>query len=469
MTPTSFRTPSAHYLVRAQLRSTPSGATYKVERESDGQTFVLKQLAIANLKHWKQFDLFEREVAALKAIEHPFVPGWVDSHLDENAGLFISVQTYVEGTTLKEILSSRGGLTAQQVENYLRQALGILMHLHERAPQIIHRDINPSNVMLAGEQVYLIDLGAVKVGGEESTSMTAVGTFGYMAPEQILGRADVKSDLYGLGMTFVTMATGLEPPSLPQNPNTGQIDPSSVLRVPPHLAATLTAMIRPGVAERPPSARVALSSLDQPQQSAAAPYGAPAAYGQPQNLPAAYQQPASYGAPLAHVHRNLSPYRTPDALSEQDKTYLRQHNLKSFPTWLAVTFHFLTWGVFSIIHYGLQHDKLPTAMHNDPSAAKAVGFNFLPYFNLYWMIFQPVRLVDRINLQDRIRDRPDGMSRGFMIACAVMGMIPYINFLIGVPLWGVGVYQMQKSINRLAKERESEPVEHAALPPIGRR
>jgi len=463
MSPTVFRTPAASYVVTGELRESGSASTYAVRRESDGASFVLKRLAIANLEHWKQFDLFEREVAALKAIEHPFVPRWVDSHLDESAGLFIAVQTRVEGTTLREILRTRGGLTAQEVENFLRQALGILSHLHERAPQIIHRDINPSNVMIAGGQVYLIDFGAVKVGDAQSTSMTTVGTFGYMAPEQLLGRATVQSDVYGLGMTMLAMATGMEPASMPQDPNTGQVDPSSVLRAPPHLARTLLAMIRPGLGERPQSARGALMLLEQapaPQHPPMPPGYQPSPYGPAPIVPyAPHMQVAPY------VHRDVSPYKMPEALSPRDKAYLGQHRLESFSAPLAVFLHLITFGVFSIIHFGLQHDKLPQAKQDDPSAAKAIGFNFIPYFNLYWFIFQPIRLTDRLNLQDRIRDRPDGTSRGLMITLAILGMIPYINFLIGIPLYSIGVYRLQKQINRLAQERTALPPGPLALEP----
>lgn len=463
MTSTVFRTPTASYVVTETLRESASASTYAVQRESDGAGFVLKRLAIANLQHWKQFDLFEREVAALRAIEHPFVPRWVDSHLDEEAGVFVSVQTRVHGTTLRELLRTRGGLTAQEVDNYLRQALGILTHLHERAPQIIHRDINPSNVMIAGGQVYLIDFGAVKVGDGQSTSMTTVGTFGYMAPEQILGRSTVQSDLFGLGMTMIAMATGMEPASMPQNPTTGQVDPAQSLRAPPHLARGLLAMIRPGVGERPPSARATLALLDQPQAPPQPPPmhhppGSP--YAQAAIVPYSPQMAAPY------VHRDTSPYKAPEALTPQDKAYLGQHRLESFPAPLAVLLHLITFGIFSIIHFGLQHDKMPQAKQDDPSSAKAIGFNFIPYFNLYWFIFQPMRLTDRLNLQDRIRDRPNGTSRGLMLTLSILGMIPYLNFLIGIPLYSIGVYKLQKQINRLAKEREAlPPAPPFALPP----
>ncbi|MEM6292813.1 MAG: serine/threonine-protein kinase [Myxococcota bacterium] len=465
MTPTTFQTPSAQYTVTSVLRESASASTYEVQRQSDGAAFVLKKLRIANLEHWKQFDLFEREVAALKAIEHPFVPRWVDSHLDEETGVFVSIQTLVRGTTLKQMIAQRGGLTAQEVDNYLRQALGILMHLHERAPQIIHRDINPSNVMVAQGQVYLIDFGAVKVGDEQSTSMTTVGTFGYMAPEQILGRASVQSDLYGLGMTMVTMATGLDPSAMPQNPSTGQVDPSSVLRAPPNLTRTLLALIRPGVAERPTSARVALGMLDQQAQAPVGPSGPPA-LAQPYGTPVGPYAGGPYGGPVApYVHKDLSPYKAPHALTPEDKAYLRQHRLERFPTALAVLLHLMTFGIFSIIYYGLQHDRLPQAKADDPSAAKAIGFNFIPYFNLYWFIFQPMRLTDRLNLQDNIRDRENSTSRGLMLTLAILGMIPYINILIGIPLYSIGVYKLQRHINRLADEKKTEAPEPLALQP----
>jgi hypothetical protein len=166
------------------------------------------------------------------------------------------------------------------------------------------------------------------------------------------------------------------------------------------------------------------------------------------------------------VQRDISPYKVPEALTPEDKAYLKQHQLTRFPVGLAVLLHLVTFGAFSLFHFGFQHDKLPQAKHDDPSSAKAVGFSFIPYFNLYWFVFQPMRLTDRLNLQDRIRDREDGTSRGLMLTLAILGMIPYINILIGIPLYTIGVYKLQKQINRLADERALEPQDPPmALPP----
>lgn len=451
--PKRFVTAQATYVEVETLRERPTGATHVVRRESDGVEFILKELSIGQLKEWKSFDLFEREIAAIKSIEHPRIPKYVDSHLDEDAGRFVLVQTRIEGTTLRQLTQTRQILSPHDTEMYLRQALELLEQLHSSSPQVIHRDITPSNVMIHEGQLYLIDFGAVKVGTGASTSMTTVGTFGYMAPEQILGRATSQSDLYGLGMTFVSVATGCAPGDLPQNPTTGEIDPSSMLQVPLHLRRTLLALIRPGLGERPRTARDALTLLD--------PHYNP----QPALPPGPYIVPQAQYHPMIYTNR-VSPYQAPHALAEQDKAFLRQHTLKNFPVWAAVLLHYLTFGLFSLIHFGLQHDRFPEAQPNDPNAGKAIGFSFIPYFNLYWCVFTPLRLADRINLQEHLRGRDDAVNRAFILCSAIFGVFPYLNIVFGIPFWGIGVYKLQKAINRLADEAEAERLGAAHQPPM---
>jgi serine/threonine protein kinase len=449
-----FATADAAYVEVETLRERATGATYLVRRESDGEEFILKELAIGQLKEWKSFDLFEREVAAIQSLSHPRIPKYVDSYLDEDAGRFVLVQTRIHGTTLRELTQSRQVLSPQDTEMYLRQCLELLEQLHGSSPQVIHRDITPSNVIIKDGELYLIDFGAVKVGTGASTSMTTVGTFGYMAPEQILGRATSQSDLYGLGMTFIAVATGCEPGDLPQNPTTGEIDPGNLLQVPPHLDRTLRALIRPGLGERPKTARDALTLLDPMYNPMPVMPVGPYVY--PQH-------------PMVYTTM-VSPYRAPQALSEQEKYQLRHHTLKHFPVWGAVLLHYLTFGLFSMIHFGLQHDRFPEAQSNDPNAAKAVGFMFIPYFNLYWGVFAPYRLAERINLQTQIRGRGDAVSKTFILVSAIFGIFPYLNILFGIPFWGIGVYQLQKAINALADEAEAERLAlqqgHSEAPPM---
>lgn len=97
------------------------------------------------------------------------------------------------------------------------------------------------------------------------------------------------------------------------------------------------------------------------------------------------------------------------------------------------------------------HDNLPRAHPNDPTSAKAIGFAFIPYFNLYWVFFSSLRLADRINLQLRLRGLGPMVPRGLMIATSIMSVIPYVNILLGFPImWTIAVCYYQRAINRLA-------------------
>lgn len=434
--PERFQTAEHSYRVVERLRSNSSGSTYEVEREGDGRAFILKELTIAGLSDWKYFDLFEREVETLKAIDHPRIPHWVDSHLDQDSGTFVHVQEKIGGRSLATLVEEAGRVDAERVQDWLRQGLNLLEFLHRRTPPVVHRDITPTNIMIDGDTLYLIDFGAVKVGRQDSTSMTTVGTFGYMAPEQILGRAEPRSDLYGLGMSMISAVTGLGPREFPQDPSTGRIDPSAALHVPPRLRQTLLAMIQPGLGERPSSAGAALRLLDltaytPPGAGALVPMGGPPSM-------------------------DLIGYGNPAAVPEELRLALRQHSLERFPAGLAVLLHFLTFGLFSLIHYGLQHDKLPRARQDDPSGGKAIGFSFIPWFNLYWMIFNPLRLTDRINFQSHLRNKGDVVPKWIVMMASILSVIPYVNILFGIPVWGAAVYALQSGINELADDAAEE-------------
>ena len=102
-------------------------------------------------------------------------------------------------------------------------------------------------------------------------------------------------------------------------------------------------------------------------------------------------------------------------ISPGARAALSHHNLTTFPAWAAGLLHVTTFGLFSIIQMGLTHDRLPKVYTDDPSAGRAIGFTFIPYFNMYWIFFNSMRLADRINLQYRLRGLPDGVPRGFIV------------------------------------------------------
>jgi serine/threonine protein kinase len=155
------------------------------------------------------------------------------------------------------------------VKELAKSLLAILMYLHEQNQPVIHRDIKPSNILLhsrsgnSAGQVYLVDFGSVqnqaaKFGG----TITVVGTYGYMAPEQFGGRSVPASDLYGLGATLIYLVTGLHPAELPQQDLRIQFADRAG-QVNPNLIDWLEWMTEPSLEKRLSSAEEALRSLDE--------------------------------------------------------------------------------------------------------------------------------------------------------------------------------------------------------------
>ncbi|MEZ4382619.1 MAG: serine/threonine-protein kinase [Nannocystaceae bacterium] len=253
---------SGRYVAERELGRGASGVAYLCRRESDGARFVLKELRLAMIEEWKSLELFEREVATLRSLDHPGIPGYVDAVLDRDNGRFALVQEHVEGRTLADLIDAGESLSIEAFTAYLRGALEVLVYLHGRVPPVIHRDLQPRNLMVAGDRLYVIDFGAVCLASTESTTVTVVGSFGYMAPEQQRGRATPASDLFALGMTFVALAARRDPAQLPADPQSGQVDPRGLLAIPTPLQELLLAMIEPGLGKRLGRASEALARLD---------------------------------------------------------------------------------------------------------------------------------------------------------------------------------------------------------------
>ena len=138
-------------------------------------------------------------------------------------------------------------------------------------------------------------------------------------------------------------------------------------------------------------------------------------------------------------------------LTPGERVALAEHRVEAFPVWAAVVLHFVTFGIFSLVHFSQLHDRLPKAEHDDPTAGKAIGFTFIPYFNFYWIVFNTLRLTDRINLQFRLRGLPDAIPRGLMMLTAVTSLIPYLNVpLAFFVMWPIAVAVLQRAANTLA-------------------
>jgi serine/threonine protein kinase len=234
---------------------------------------VVKRLILRG--GWKTFDLFEREARVLAALRHPGVPRHVAT-FEEPPGTFNLVMQHMPGENLRE-LTARRRLSELELRDVLVRTLEILDHLHGRGPPVIHRDIKPSNLIRAADgRIALVDFGGVLDAARERGGSTIVGTFGYMAPEQLHGQAMPGTDLYALGATIVALAGGVEPEDVPRKGL--RMDLARHLpAMEPALRAALEAMTEPDPDKRPQRARdvIAILSRSRPRAVAVVSPGAP--------------------------------------------------------------------------------------------------------------------------------------------------------------------------------------------------
>ena len=193
-----------------------NGITYRAERTADGRLFAVKELPLRTLEGAKALELFDREARILRELDHPAIPRYEDDFLfgeGKSSALYL-VQELVSGCTLDAEMASRRYDVAE-VLAIVSELAGVLDYLHRRSPPVIHRDVKPKNVMRRDDgSLVLIDFGSVRDALSAGGGSTVAGTFGYMAPEQLAGKATPASDVYGLGALAVALLTRKEPDEL---------------------------------------------------------------------------------------------------------------------------------------------------------------------------------------------------------------------------------------------------------------
>ncbi|SCL13533.1 Serine/threonine protein kinase [Micromonospora inyonensis] len=157
---------------------------------------------------------FRREALLTARLDHPGVPAIYD--LGEHAGQPYVVLQKIDGITLTDLIGEQGPLPPGWAAAIGAQVCAVL--LAARQIGLVHRDIKPSNVMLdTSGAVKVLDFGLAVVRDDDRYSRItltghALGTVGYMAPEQVLGEpTDHRTDLYGLGATLFDLLTGSPP------------------------------------------------------------------------------------------------------------------------------------------------------------------------------------------------------------------------------------------------------------------
>jgi serine/threonine protein kinase len=120
----------------------------------------------------------------------------------------VLIQEFILGKTLYEVIDRE--LEEKEVESVVIQLIDVVAHAHDIG--IIHRDIKPGNVMVRPDgTINLLDFGAAKELKEKEMSATVTGSRPYMAPEQIMGKSQRRSDVWALGVVMYVLYTGMFP------------------------------------------------------------------------------------------------------------------------------------------------------------------------------------------------------------------------------------------------------------------
>ncbi len=252
------------YKLESLLGKQSGRRTFLAQDCQTRQQVVVKLVLFSPDFDWQDLKLFEREAETLQSLDHPAIPKYLDSfevEMDWGRG-FALVQTYIEARSLQDWVSAGRTFSEHDLSAIAQSLLKILHYLHHRNPPVIHRDIKPSNILLTGETLYLVDFGSVQIAHTSGT-MTIVGTYGYMPPEQFGGRAQPASDLYSLGATLIYLATGRHPADLTAANLQIAFEPYSTLS--PAFTHWIKRLTYTDLARRTPSTTAALSQLTRPQ------------------------------------------------------------------------------------------------------------------------------------------------------------------------------------------------------------
>uniref|UniRef100_A0A7C3WIK3 Response regulator n=1 Tax=Desulfobacca acetoxidans TaxID=60893 RepID=A0A7C3WIK3_9BACT len=160
---------------------------------------------VAKIPFFKTANAKFRQEAAIcqQLAPHPGVPKLVD--IVEDDGKVVLIQEYVEGRTLADMLGEE--LPPPLVESIILQLIEVVAHAH--AHRIIHRDIKPNNIIIQADgTLKLMDYGAAKLLKEKDISATMIGSRPFMAPEQLMGKSERRSDIWAIGVIMYLLYTG---------------------------------------------------------------------------------------------------------------------------------------------------------------------------------------------------------------------------------------------------------------------
>ncbi len=214
------------YEILAPLGAGGMGEVYRARDPRLGREVAIKVLPTAVAGRPDRLARFEREARSVAALNHPNIVTLYS--VEEASGIRFLTMELIEGESL-DLLVTPGGLPAARVLDLAIPLADALAAAHDRG--VVHRDLKPANVMVTREgRVKVLDFGlataAADSGSENATAGAAetihvadistpgevMGTFPYMAPEQLRGEAvDARADLFSLGILLYELTTGRRP------------------------------------------------------------------------------------------------------------------------------------------------------------------------------------------------------------------------------------------------------------------
>ncbi|CAI5727558.1 unnamed protein product [Peronospora farinosa] len=214
------------YVLECVAGKGTTSTCYKCVRKTDGQRFACKiiekrRLAPSARKRMEVAAQLRREVDVLRRVDHPHIAKLEQSFEDDN--YLILVMELMEGGELFDAIVDKGRFLEQEAIYVTRCILSAIQHMHERG--IVHRDLKPENVLLAMStrrrrhqdavtplNIKIIDFGFAKVLREGATSMSFLGTGGYLAPEILLRQSYGTSvDMWSFGVLTYLLLCGRLP------------------------------------------------------------------------------------------------------------------------------------------------------------------------------------------------------------------------------------------------------------------
>ncbi len=434
--------------------------------DRDGKLVALKTISSQAGADPQLRARFLREGGEHQLMKHPSIVPILDFF--EQEGKFYLVMQYISGGSLEDRLEKLGWkpLPVPEALNISRQILSALDYAHQKG--VIHRDVKPSNILLEGDRAYLGDFGiALALGRPRLTTYEQVmGTRYYMSPEQIQTPLNIThlSDVYSFGCVLYEMLTGRQP--YPQSEDSKEAQytmiakrlhepPVSPRQYNPAIPVRLERIVLSSLSANPADRFAGCGSFARALEGLETekPGPSPIPPRPPISAPAAVTTPVQLvsvvGNVIAAVIVGLLwiPFTFGDGGSTPVQAMILICVFLSNLVLLRMLYK--TWAA------------LPVS-HARTTPGKAVGFMFVPFYNLYWVWNAYVgfardfnRYVKEVDPQEQ--PQPDGFYLAFCIfhfyLAILLSFVPqFLSWILDVMiLTPIMIGIMANAINRLAK------------------